>query len=112
MVKRLMSLVNPGLGETRANPCSPASRFSREDLPTLERPTKANSGSDSSGHEFKSGALRSKMADEMFTMENAQSIVAQIDGNGTHLTRKRWTGPQQPVDKIAAEVTRLKYSGK
>jgi hypothetical protein len=25
-------------------------------------------------------ALRSKMADEMFTRENAQSIIAQIDG--------------------------------
>src|SRR5712672_2843234 len=62
MVKRLMSLVNPGLGETWANPWSPASRFRREDLPTLERPMKANSGSDSSGHEFKSGALRSRMA--------------------------------------------------
>src|ERR1041385_4271414 len=94
MVKTLMSLVNPGLGAPRANPCSPASRFRREDLPTLERPMKANSGSDSSGHEFKSGALQSKMADEMFTMENAQSIVAQINGNGTRLTGKRWTGPQ------------------
>src|ERR1051326_1855745 len=96
MVKTLMSLVNPGTGETRANPCSPASRFSREDLPTFERPMKANSGNDSSGHEFKSGALRSKIADEMFTIENAQSIVAQIDGNGTHLTRKRGLGPRRP----------------
>jgi hypothetical protein len=52
--------------------------FSSEDLPTFERPMKANSGSDSSGHESKSGALQSKMADEMFTMENRQPIVALI----------------------------------
>ena len=71
-----MSLVNPGVGETRANPCSPASMFSREDLPTFERPMKANSGSDSSGHESKSGALQSKMADEIFTMKKSQPIVA------------------------------------
>src|SRR6185369_14232389 len=50
--------------------CLPASMFSSEDLPTFERPIKANSGSDSSGHESKSGALQSKMADAMFTMEN------------------------------------------
>src|SRR5438309_7610912 len=66
-VKKLRSLVNPGVGETRANPCLPASRFRSEDLPTFERPMKANSGSDSSGQESESGALRSKMADEMFT---------------------------------------------
>jgi hypothetical protein len=52
--------------------------FSSEDLPTFERPMKANSGSDSSGHESKSGALQSKMADEMFTMENSPPTVAQI----------------------------------
>jgi hypothetical protein len=37
---------------------------------------KANSGSDSSGHESKSGALQSKMADEMFTVKTSQPIVA------------------------------------
>src|SRR6266478_2765579 len=83
-----MSLVNPGVGETRANPCSPASRFRSEDLPTFERPMKANSGSDSSGHEFKSGALQSKTADEMFTMESPQPIVAQIHRIGTYISRK------------------------
>jgi hypothetical protein len=39
---------------------------------------KANSGSDSSGYESESGALQSKMADEMFTMENPPPSVAQI----------------------------------
>jgi hypothetical protein len=39
---------------------------------------KANSGNDSSGHESKSGALRSKMADEMFTMKNQWFMVAAI----------------------------------
>jgi hypothetical protein len=43
--------------------------FNNDDLPTFERPMKANSGNDSSGHESKSGALQLKMADEMFTME-------------------------------------------
>ena len=71
-----MSLVNPGVGETRARPAWSASRFSSEDLPTLERPMKANSGNDSSGHAAKSGALRSKMADEMFTMKTQQPIIA------------------------------------
>jgi hypothetical protein len=64
-----MSLVNPGVVETRAKTPLPASMFNSDDLPTFERPMKANSGNDSSGHESKSGALRSKMADEMFTMK-------------------------------------------
>ena len=76
MVKMLINLVNPGVGETRANPASPASMFSSEDLPTLERPMKANSGSDSSGQESKSGALQSKMADEIFTIETNETSVA------------------------------------
>jgi hypothetical protein len=59
--------------------CSPASMLSSEDLPTFERPMKANSGSDSSGYESESGALQSKMADEMFTMENSHPTVAQIE---------------------------------
>src|ERR1039457_4301525 len=71
-----MSLVKPGVGETRASRSAPASRFSNDDLPTFERPMKANSGSDSSGHEARSGALQSKMADEMFTMENRCISVA------------------------------------
>jgi hypothetical protein len=37
---------------------------------------KANSGSDSSGHESRSGALQSKMADEMFTFGNLLPTVA------------------------------------
>ncbi len=81
----LISLVNPGVDETRAIPCSPASMFSSEDLPTFERPIKANSGSDSSGHESKSGALQSKMADAMFTMENPHLTVAQIQRTETHI---------------------------
>ena len=68
--------MKPGVVETRASPRRPASMFSSEDLPTLDRPMKANSGSDSSGHESRSGALRSKMADEMFTIANEQRIVA------------------------------------
>jgi hypothetical protein len=62
--------------------------FSSEDLPTFERPMKANYGSDSSGHESKSGALQSKMADEMFTMEDPQPSVAQIHRIETHIVRK------------------------
>jgi hypothetical protein len=71
-----MSLVNPGVGETRARSSLPESMFSNEDLPTLDRPMKANSGRDSSGQESKSGALRSKMADEMFTLGNQQNTIA------------------------------------
>jgi hypothetical protein len=40
--------------------------FNSDDLPTFERPMKANSGNVSSGHESRSGALQSKMADEIF----------------------------------------------
>jgi hypothetical protein len=32
--------------------------FNSDDLPTFERPMKANSGNDSSGHESRSGALQ------------------------------------------------------
>src|ERR1051325_1740606 len=70
MVKKLISLVKPGLGDTRASARCPANMFSRDDLPTLDRPMKANSGNDSSGHESRSGALRSKMADEMFIIKS------------------------------------------
>src|SRR5438309_9892593 len=66
----LMSFVNPGVGETRAKASLPASMFSNDDLPTFERPMKANSGNDSSGHESRSGALQSKVADEMFIIKN------------------------------------------
>jgi len=54
----LISFVNPGVGETRASPSLPASTFSNEDLPTFERPMKANSGRDSSGQAVRSGALQ------------------------------------------------------
>jgi hypothetical protein len=43
----------------------------------------ANSGSDSSGHESESGALQSKMADEMFTMGELTPTVAQIQRTET-----------------------------
>ena len=49
IVKILIIFVKPGVGETRARPTSPASIFNKDDLPTLERPMKANSGSVSSG---------------------------------------------------------------
>ena len=71
-----MSLVNPGVAETRAKTPLPASMFSNEDLPELERPMKANSGNDSSGHEARSGALRSKMADEICMIKNDPLSIA------------------------------------
>jgi hypothetical protein len=71
-----MSFVNPGVGEVRARSALPESMFSSDDLPELERPIKANSGNDSSGQEARSGALRLKMADEMFTIKNDRPSVA------------------------------------
>jgi hypothetical protein len=50
--------------------------FSSEDLPTFDRPMKANSGSDSSGHDPMSGALHSKMADAMFMIETMTQTLA------------------------------------
>src|ERR1700691_3383513 len=84
----LMSLVKPGVGETRARPASPARKFSNEDLPTFERPMKANSGRDSSGHESKSGALHSKMADEICTIKNRMPIVAANGARGNNCFRQ------------------------
>src|SRR5207248_11422133 len=42
--KKLMSRVRPGVRETRASDLRAASAFSADDLPTLLRPQKANSG--------------------------------------------------------------------
>jgi len=39
---------------------------------------KANSGRDSSGHEYRSGALQSKMADEISMLGNLPSLSQQI----------------------------------
>src|SRR5687767_7828732 len=81
----LINLVKPGVGETRASPSLPASMFSSDDFPTFDRPIKANSGSDSSGHEARSGALRSKMADEMFIIAIEQATVAANWPRGQNL---------------------------
>src|SRR6187455_3092750 len=86
-----MSFVNPGVGETLARPTLPASMFSNEDLPTFERPMKANSGSDSSGHESRSGALQSKMADEMFIIANEQGLSQPIRPTDTTILREHRT---------------------
>jgi hypothetical protein len=69
--------------------------FNNEDLPTLDRPMKANSGSDSSGHEPRSGALQSKMADEMFTMATYRPLSQQICLTDTPIF---WLG-MMPVGK-------------
>jgi len=76
----LMSLVNPGVGETLAMSALPESMFISDDLPTLDLPIKANSGRDSSGHESRSGELQSKMADEIFTIENQQGEYPSKSG--------------------------------
>jgi hypothetical protein len=52
--------------------------FNSDDLPTFERPMKANSGNDSSGHESKSGALHSKMADEISMVKIDSRLSQQI----------------------------------
>lgn len=72
-----MSFVKPGVGDTRARRSTPASVFSNDDLPTLERPMKANSGNDSSGHADKSGALHTKMADGIFTIKTGGKSIAK-----------------------------------
>src|SRR5579862_976938 len=85
----LMSLVKPGVVETRARPSLPAKVFNNDDLPTLDRPMKANSGSDSSGHESRSGALQSKMADEMCMIGNLSPWSQQIGRTDTPIFRLR-----------------------
>ena len=84
--------VKPGVGETRARRSTPASVFSRDDLPTFERPMKANSGSDSSGHADKSGALQSNMADGMFTIKNRRP---KYRNKSPALTQPNFPTPQK-----------------
>jgi hypothetical protein len=54
---------------------------------------KANSGSDSSGHEARSGALRSKMADEMFMVAIERLSVAANGRRGQNLFTS--SGPER-----------------
>jgi hypothetical protein len=81
-------LVNPGVGETRARPSLPARKFNNDDLPTFERPMKANSGRDSSGHASRSGALHSKMADEI-CMIKLDALSQQIRAADTTIFKAR-----------------------
>jgi hypothetical protein len=79
--------------------------FRSEDLPTFERPIKANSGSDSSGQELESAALQKNVADEIFTLINARLIVAQIERAETYIVRKT------PVKARSLELIRLPLPG-
>lgn len=64
MLKKLMRRVLPGLEETMAMSFFwPESMLMREDLPTFERPTKANSGSVAGGQFARSAALVSNSAE-------------------------------------------------
>src|ERR1044071_8868710 len=99
-----MSRVNPGVGETRAKIPLPASMFSNDDLPTFERPMNANSGNDSSGHESRSGALQSKMADEMFTMKKLFVIVASNALCRYNQFSKHWLSPINPWKILADQL--------
>ena len=54
--KKLSSCVRPGVFEVRARLLRLVSRLSSEDLPTLERPAKAISGTPGSGRNLSSGA--------------------------------------------------------
>jgi len=66
MMKKLISLVLPGLSETIASVRCSARRLMSEDLPTFDRPMNANSGRFQFGHDFRSGELTSKTADLIF----------------------------------------------
>ena len=57
----------PGVAETFARSRRFVSRLMSDDLPTLDRPTNANSGTAHSGHEAASGALIWNSADLIFT---------------------------------------------
>src|SRR4051794_23877185 len=78
MMKKLISFVKPGVAETFASPFFPARTLSREDLPTLDRPINANSGKVSGGHESKSGALTSNIADVMFMIKSTSLTMKRI----------------------------------
>ena len=76
MTKKFNNWVFPGVADTFASASLLDSMLIIDDFPTFDLPMKANSGNDSSGHESKSGALQSKMADEMFTIINQERSVA------------------------------------
>ena len=58
-----MSCVLPGFCEVIASPLCPVSILMSEDLPTLERPMKAYSGSVLWGQDFTEGLLCTKVAE-------------------------------------------------
>ena len=64
MLKKLISLVLPGVDETMAMSFfCPESMLMSDDLPTFDLPTKANSGSDAGGHSSSTEALVSNSAE-------------------------------------------------
>src|SRR6478752_4669706 len=66
MTKKLSSWVFPGVAETLASASLLVSMLIIDDLPTLERPMKANSGRFQSGAAWRSRALMLKTADLIF----------------------------------------------
>ena len=63
--KKFSSWVRPGVLEVRARALRPVSRLSSDDLPTLERPAKAISGTFGSGRNWSWGAdLRNETGPE------------------------------------------------
>src|SRR5439155_12408631 len=73
MRKKLTRRVRPGVRDTRASPLRSARKLSSDDLPTLERPQNATSGSSGStgGQSPGDAALRSKAASTMRIMRAA-----------------------------------------
>src|SRR5690606_11803785 len=65
--------VLPGVPETLARRPWPVRRLINEDLPTLDRPIKANSGRSCTGQAVRSGALEWKTVESIF--------IARLDGH-------------------------------
>jgi hypothetical protein len=57
------SLVRPGVDDVLARPLTPTRLFKSEDLPTLDRPAKANSGAASAGKSAGVAAEVTKVAE-------------------------------------------------
>ena len=71
-----MSCVWPGVAETLASAFTPASILSSEDLPTFDRPMKANSGTSRAGQESRCGALIRNLAARAFMAVEARKLRA------------------------------------
>jgi hypothetical protein len=85
-----MVWVLPGVEDVLANFLRSTNMLIRDDLPTLERPMKANSGRLVSGHFRQSVELVTNSADDIFTVKVLIEWQNTKDVNNVHFMQPRW----------------------